>query len=368
MKVFISWSGERSKQAAEGLRHWIPDVIQAVQPWMSSEDIDPGERWNAQVARELHDSQFGIICLTPESLNSAWMLFEAGALAKTLDKTSVCPYLIGLDEVDLKGPLAQFQAAKANKDGTLSLIRSINTGLGTQMLPDDKLRRTFERWWPDLGGVLNSLPPPSESENQHLLDAQKGLGSVFLSRGTALDSFTDSFKAELEKASNGEPARIWIVSSTLRGFMVSTSDHFDGHKILERVAGSTCDFRILMTDPEMADFRAQQEGRPRGDIQTEIKAGIARLKSSGIRPESVKYYPGTPTVFAIATSDRMLLNPYPYESESQRCFSLVVHKTQNPEDIYRQYIEYHFKRPWRRAKEVPPEDWHRGEVPESPAD
>jgi hypothetical protein len=116
-----------------------------------------------------------------------------------------------------------------------------------------------------------------------------------------------------------------------------------------------------MTDPLVADFRAQQEGRPKGDIQTEIRAGIVRLRNSGIQRECVKYYTGTPTVFAIATSDKMLLNPYPYESESQRCFSLIVQKTQNPEDIYHQYIEYHFERPWRRATAIPDEDWLRGE-------
>lgn len=361
MKVFISWSGERSKQVAEGLRYWLPEVIQTVQPWMSTEDIDPGTRWNAEINQELQDSKFGIICLTPESVNSPWMLFEAGALAKTLENTLVCPYLIGLDATDLKGPLAQFQAAKADKDGTLNLIRSINMGLGNPILPDDRLRRIFERWWPDLDSVLNNLPSLPEQENQYLSDTHKGLERVFLSRGAALDAFTDSFEAELKKSSCGEPARIWIVSSSLRGFIVATSDHFDGHKIIERVANSTCDFRILMTDPQVADFRAQQERRPKGDIQTEIKAGIALLKNRGIKRDSVKYYSGTPTVFAIATSDRMLLNPYPYESESQRCFSLIVHKTQNSDDIYRQYIEYHFERPWRHAKEVPGEDWNRGE-------
>ncbi len=48
----------------------------------------------------------------------------------------------------------------------------------------------------------------------------------------------------------------------------------------------------------------------------------------------------------------MLLNPYPNESESHRCMTLVVRKTQNTEDIYHQYFESHFEKPWERAVPV----------------
>jgi hypothetical protein len=53
MKVFISWSGSRSNALAEALRDWIPLVLHYVEPWLSQTDIEAGQRWAEQVAKEL---------------------------------------------------------------------------------------------------------------------------------------------------------------------------------------------------------------------------------------------------------------------------------------------------------------------------
>src|SRR5258707_599889 len=42
MRVFLSWSGERSAAVAAAFPEWLPNVIQAVQPWMSASDIEQG--------------------------------------------------------------------------------------------------------------------------------------------------------------------------------------------------------------------------------------------------------------------------------------------------------------------------------------
>jgi hypothetical protein len=69
MKVFISWSGQRSAAVADALRYWLPKVIQALEPWMSADDIEKGTRWRSGLASELEQSSVGIICLTRENLN-----------------------------------------------------------------------------------------------------------------------------------------------------------------------------------------------------------------------------------------------------------------------------------------------------------
>ncbi|EMM7467636.1 TIR domain-containing protein [Klebsiella pneumoniae] len=75
MNVFISWSGDTSHRVAKVLRDWIPSVIQAVEPYVSSEDIDKGTRWSSDIATELDKSSYGIICLTKQNIHAPWINF-----------------------------------------------------------------------------------------------------------------------------------------------------------------------------------------------------------------------------------------------------------------------------------------------------
>jgi TIR domain len=158
MKVFISWSGERSKKVAQALSEWLPNVIQSVKPWMS-EQIAKGARWNSEVSRELEETRFGIVCLTAENLNAPWIHFETGALSKPFDKTHVCPYLLGVRPIDIReGPLTQFQTANADQKDTLGLVKSINAAQGGETaLPEKSIESAFNKWWPELEKELQEI-------------------------------------------------------------------------------------------------------------------------------------------------------------------------------------------------------------------
>jgi hypothetical protein len=160
MKIFISWSGEQSKHVATSLRDWVPDLFQSVKPWISSEDLVPGERWATELARELANSSFGIICLTKQNLNSPWLLFESGSLAKQLNGSFVVPYMIDVTSADIKYPLAQFLGLEANEVGTRSLMQTINN-LQAEPLSEGRFKRAFEKWWPDYQQRLTSIPKES---------------------------------------------------------------------------------------------------------------------------------------------------------------------------------------------------------------
>jgi hypothetical protein len=150
MKVFISWSGETSRALAEVLRQWLPAVIQAVKPYYSPDDITKGARWSSEIASTLEESRVGLICLTRENLDAPWIMFEAGALSKNLDKSKVSPILFGVEPTDLTGPLVQFQAAKFEKADLKRIVRMINGELGDSRLATDVLDNVFDMWWPTL--------------------------------------------------------------------------------------------------------------------------------------------------------------------------------------------------------------------------
>ena len=156
MKLFLSWSGVRSRRVAERLHGWLVDVMPVViEPWMSEADIAAGKRWGREIDAQLAESAFGIVCLTGSNQAAPWLIFEAGALAKSVSEANVCPYLIDLEPQDLKpGPLTQFQAKRADENGTWDLVRAINSALGNSGFEESWLRKHFERWWPDLESEL----------------------------------------------------------------------------------------------------------------------------------------------------------------------------------------------------------------------
>lgn len=163
MKVFIGWSGERSKTMAQALHDWIPLILHNVDPWVSEADIEAGERWGEVVAKELADSTFGIICVTRENVNSPWVLFEAGALAKTMQGSKVIPLLLDLEIRDITGPLAQFQAKKVEKSGVSEVINSINQ-TANGVVPEARARELFEALWPKLEKEVKAIPKQPAAE------------------------------------------------------------------------------------------------------------------------------------------------------------------------------------------------------------
>jgi len=157
MRVFLSWSGDLSHKTAIIFRDWLPSVIQSIVPYVSSEDIDKGARWSTDIAKELENSTFGILCVTKENVHAPWLTFEAGALSKTMEKAAVSPFLFDIKRSEVSGPILQFQSTIFEKEDIKKLLLSLNNACGPETLTDERLEKAFSVWYPTLEEQLNTL-------------------------------------------------------------------------------------------------------------------------------------------------------------------------------------------------------------------
>ena len=172
MRIFLSWSGHKSHQIALAFSEWIPCVIQAVKPWVSSKDIDRGSIWFNEIIEQLKDTNFGIVFVTNENQDKPWLLFETGALSKGLTENKICTVLVDLEvrDIDSGSPLRQINHTVPDKNGFLSLVKTINKDLDIGQLQEKHLETSFNALWNDFESkiitILESEPVSQEPRRE----------------------------------------------------------------------------------------------------------------------------------------------------------------------------------------------------------
>ncbi len=155
---------------AELLEQWLRCVIQAAEPWLSSEGIERGSVWFTEISSKLSDTSVGIICLTEDNKNKPWILFEAGAISKGLTSNRVCTFLIDLSHQDIENPLAQFNHTEPTRDGLWNLVLTINGSMGDRSLSDSILRQVYDTYWPkfeqSFADIMGRTPAPKEPKKR----------------------------------------------------------------------------------------------------------------------------------------------------------------------------------------------------------
>jgi hypothetical protein len=121
-----------------------------------------------------------------------------------------------------------------------------------------------------------------------------------------------------------ETDQIFIVGSSLLGLLQDRHFKHVMELIREKI-NSGVEVVFMLTHPLFADFRAAQEARDPKEIGGEILKSINLIKElSTLNADAVKVYlyRGTPTLFGICTTKKMLINPYPYGRQAYEspCF------------------------------------------------
>ncbi|QPJ98918.1 TIR domain-containing protein [Enterobacter mori] len=265
MKVFISWSGQRSKVVAEIFNDWLKCVIQASQPWISTRDIDRGAIWYSEINDKLKDVSVGIVCLTQENKNRPWILFETGALAKGLSTNRVCTFLIDLNPEDLEDPLAQFNHTTPNKNSVWELTRTINSCLADKALDERILRQVFDTYWPQFDSSFNIAlknNPPSEivppRSEQDILGEILNNTRVLTQRVRALENNSNEMAIRINKTPSFNRVDLWRLQIKIEEILrEGTIDEdeiislLDNNKIPESVIRET--IRQVKSAPNMSN-------------------------------------------------------------------------------------------------------------------
>lgn len=122
--VFISWSGKASQIMAGSVK----SLLEIFMPWAElflSTEIQAGKQWRSEINESLKSCNFGIVCLTPENVNSPWIHFEAGALSKMTEQLFVL--WLGENAADIPEPLGAFQICTGTKEGVEKLLKGLSS-------------------------------------------------------------------------------------------------------------------------------------------------------------------------------------------------------------------------------------------------
>lgn len=230
MKVFLSWSGEQSHKVAVVLRDWFPSVIQSLVPYVSSEDIDKGARWSTDIATELADSTFGILCVTKENITAPWLTFEAGALSKTMDKSFVCPFLFNIKRSEVDGPILQFQSTILEKDDIKKLLKTLNKACGEDKLTEDRLDKAFDVWFPSLEAELHKIESSTKLEKSDEKKAKEAPANQILEEILELSRLNQKLLRNPDARYAKEIDQVSMILAEVREKLSSRDDEFSTNR------------------------------------------------------------------------------------------------------------------------------------------
>ena len=155
MRLFISWSGDKSQKIAELLKGLFHKVVQSLEPWVSSEDIETGSVWFSQICNEIREDCNSVIVVTKENKENPWIMFEAGALCRGDDTNRVNVVLVDLEPSEIRAPLSAFNVVRADEDGLRRLIHNLNRRLLQEdpnipgKITDQDVDEGFNCWYRD---------------------------------------------------------------------------------------------------------------------------------------------------------------------------------------------------------------------------
>jgi hypothetical protein len=243
-QIFISWSLSASRVTAERAYEFLRRLFPTFKFFISSENISSGQRWFDVVSEKLNKCTIGIIVVTEENLSRPWIHYEAGALAKLVEKSRVMPLLCGVSPAAIADtPLSAFQASELSKSGMRRVADSIreHTEYGQS---DGDFAEHFDMLWERHGEKLCILPPSSIEAGARPNQAkQRGPSQAEIGAQIAhLTEIVKSMEARLPSKVASEDDISKITTSLLPGSSPSDFSYLSNADLL-RIIGEASSLR-----------------------------------------------------------------------------------------------------------------------------
>jgi len=176
---------------------------------------------------------------------------------------------------------------------------------------------------------------------------EQGIEQLFLDRKSAVRQFSKYIQSEND--------RVIIIGTSLKG-LLDPKEHVkektEFANLLRKKISENVEISFLLTHPTLAFLREKAENTGENTIRNEIISALKYLvkpqseKGIGVPISNIHLYHGTPTIFTIITSDKMLINPYPYQETALTSFCFEISKKGTEDCLYSRIFEAHFDKPW----------------------
>lgn len=165
MDVFISWSGDESKQVALALKSAIEEFFSdnGIEVFVSESDIGAGKRWFQVIGCELRACKVGILCLTSFNTDAPWLCFEAGALAMSTDERSTIPLLLKPAQISERSPFSSLNYVQWSFDGFCKVLKAIADACSVKM-GIKRIKRLSRALYDDVDKVVEEMANRTRSQ------------------------------------------------------------------------------------------------------------------------------------------------------------------------------------------------------------
>lgn len=220
--IFISWSLPVSQKIAGNIYTLFRKLFPTFSFFISSENISTGQRWYDVISEKLDACNIGLIVVTEENYLRPWIHYEAGALAKVVDKSRVMPIRCGVKASQIsETPLSAFQSAELNKAGLRRVANSIREITDYSQIEAD-FDELFEGLWEKHGPAVLEFPESTSTDGKEPVPA--GDDAELRTRLDQVMEIVRSMEARLPQRPLTEADVTRIVASQTSGAIVGQGE------------------------------------------------------------------------------------------------------------------------------------------------